>query len=55
MKRPTLEIRPDAELRDAHPLVMSMSLALVEELAWFALVGKVASIERAEAAAFLPD
>jgi hypothetical protein len=36
-------------------LVMSLSLALVGGLAWFILLGKVASIERAEAAARLPD
>ncbi|MCG6990218.1 MAG: hypothetical protein LJF06_18915 [Gemmatimonadetes bacterium] len=36
-------------------LVMGMSLALVCGLAWFILLGKVASIERAEAAALLPD
>ena len=36
-------------------LVMSLSLALVSGLAWFILLGKVASIERAEAAALLPD
>jgi hypothetical protein len=36
-------------------LVMSLSLALVSGLAWFILLGKVASIERADAAALLPD
>lgn len=36
-------------------LVMSMSLALVCGLAWFILLGKVAAIERADAAALLPD
>jgi hypothetical protein len=36
-------------------LVMSLSLALVGSLVWFLLLGKVSSIERAEAAMLLPD